>query len=85
VAYEVFIHKKAERKLDKIREAGLKGRLTDAFRLLSEPFSLDTVKMEDEENTYRTRIGRYRILWVLDNEAVCIVDFDTREKAYKGR
>ena len=85
MAFEVYIHKKAERKLDKIRDIGLKERLKNAFKLLSEPFSLDTVEMEDEESTYRTRIGRYRVLWVLEKGVVYIVDFDTREKAYKGR
>lgn len=81
--FEVLIHKRAQRKFDKIREATLRGRLKAAFLLLSEPFSLDTIRMADEEDTYRTRIGRYRILFVMDRETVWIVDFDTREKAYK--
>lgn len=83
MSYTVLIHKKAQNKLDKIREEELKTRLKDAFKLLSEPFSLDTIKISGEEHTYRTRIGKYRILEIIHEGIVYIVDFDVRGNVYK--
>jgi mRNA interferase RelE/StbE len=80
---QVLIHKRAQRKFQKLGDAELKERLKDAFGLLSNPFSLDTIKIKGEENTYRTRIGKYRILFIVEENLVFIVDFDTRGKGYK--
>jgi mRNA-degrading endonuclease RelE of RelBE toxin-antitoxin system len=80
---QVLIHKKAKKKFDNLSDNDLKARLREAFKLLSDPFSLDTIKIKGEEKTYRTRIGRYRILFILEEQTVYIVDFDTRGKVYK--
>ena len=48
-----------------------------------EPFSLDTVKIEGEEHTYRTRIGKYHILETIQDGVVYIIDFDVRGRIYK--
>lgn len=81
--YEVMIHKKAEKKFEKLDDGDLKERLREAFKLLAEPFNLDTIKIQGEENTYRTRIGKYRILEIIKGGKVYIVDFDVRGKIYK--
>ena len=83
VVYPVLIHKKAQKKFEKLGDEQLKERLREAFKLLSDPFSLDTIKMQGEENTYRTRVGKYRILWIKENDILYIVDFDVRGKIYK--
>lgn len=83
MGFEVLIHKRAKSKLDKLKDSGLKGRLTEAFGLLSDPFSMDTVKIHGEEHTYRTRIGKYRIIHIIEGGTVYVVDFDTRGKIYK--
>ena len=80
---QVLIHKKAQKKFEKLSDTELKERLKDAFKLLSDPFSLDTIKIKGEEHTYRTRIGKYRILFIIEDKSVYIVDFDTRGKVYK--
>jgi mRNA-degrading endonuclease RelE of RelBE toxin-antitoxin system len=80
---QVLVHKKAKKKFEKIADSDLKERLKDAFKLLSDPFSLDTIKIKGEEHTYRTRIGKYRILFIIEDKTVYIVDFDTRGKVYK--
>jgi len=80
---QVLIHKKAQRKFEKLDDNDLKERLREAFRLLCEPFSLDTIKIQGEEGTYRTRIGKYRILWILEDGIAYITDFDVRGKIYK--
>ena len=83
MSYEVQIHKKAAKKFDALRDEDLKARLKEVFVLLSDPFSLDTVKLRGETKMYRTRIGKYRILFILDNKIVNIFDFGTRGKIYK--
>lgn len=83
MSFQVLVHKKAKNKLDKLKDVGLKGRLTEAFGLLSDPFSMDTAKIRGEEHTYRTRIGKYRVLYIIEGGTVYIVDFDTRGKIYK--
>jgi mRNA interferase RelE/StbE len=80
---QVLIHKRAQKKFQGLGDAELKERIREAFGLLSEPFSLDTIKIKGEENTYRTRIGKYRILFIIEENTVFIVDFDTRGKVYK--
>jgi mRNA-degrading endonuclease RelE of RelBE toxin-antitoxin system len=80
---QVLIHKKAKKKFDNLLDADLKERLRDAFKLLSDPFGLDTIKIKGEEKAYRTRIGKYRILFLIEEQTVYIVDFDTRGKIYK--
>lgn len=81
--YQVFIHKKIKKKFDRIRDQVLKNRLKDVFMLLSDPFALDTIKIIGEEDTFRTRIGKYRILFILQKNAVFIIDFDIRGNIYK--
>lgn len=80
--FEVLIHNKAKKKLEKTEEL-LGERLRQAFSLLSDPFSLDTIKVKGEGHTYRTRMGRYRILFFIEDKTVYVVDFDTRGKIYK--
>lgn len=80
---KVLIHKKAKKKFESLADPALKERLKDALGLLSDPFSLDTIKIKGEENTYRTRIGKYRILFIIEEQVVYVVDFDTRGKIYK--
>lgn len=79
----VLIYKKAQKKFDKLKDEELKARLREAFGLLSEPFDLDTVKIQGSEDTYRTRIGKYGILEMIQNGSVYVVDFDIRGKVYK--
>lgn len=83
MGFQVLMHKKAKSKLDKLKDSSLKERLSEAFNLISDPFSMDTVKIHGEEHTYRTRIGKYRVLCIIKGGTVYIVDFDTRGKIYK--
>jgi mRNA interferase RelE/StbE len=81
--FQVLLHKSAKKKFDKLADAQLKERLREAFRMLAEPFDLDTVKIQGEDQTYRTRIGKYRILEIIQDGLVYVFDFDTRGKIYK--
>ena len=83
VIYQVLIHKKAQKKFEKLGDEQLKERLKEVFKLLSDPSSLDTIKIHGEDNTYRTRLGKYRIMWIKETDCVYIVDFDVRGRIYK--
>lgn len=83
MVYEVFVHEKARRKFGKLKDAVLKERLRELFKLLSEPFNLDTVKIKGRESVYRTRIGKYRVLEKIEGGTVYVTDFDHRGKIYK--
>ncbi len=83
MVFDIRIHKHAKKKFERVKDQELKARLKEAFSLLSEPFNLDTVKIQGERGTFRTRIGKYRILFVIEGKTVYIVDFDTRGKIYK--
>jgi len=80
---EVLIHKKVQKKFDTLKDTELKERLREVFRLLSEPFNLDTIKIQGQQDTYRTRVGKYRILEIIHDNVVYVIDFDIRGKIYK--
>jgi mRNA interferase RelE/StbE len=82
--FTVLVHKKALKKLEKLSDEDTKDRLKEAFKLMSDPYSLDTIKISGEENVYRTRIGKYRILFIKEGDMLYITDFDTRGKIYKN-
>lgn len=48
------------------------------------PFiALDIKKLRGYKNTYRLRIGKYRIKFVLKEDTVIFYDIELRGKAYK--
>lgn len=80
--FKVLIRHKAKKKIEKC-ERDVKERMEGVFGLLNEPFKLHTVKLRGEEGSYRTRVGKHRILFVLIKDTVYILDFDYRGKVYK--
>ena len=63
----------------------LKERLKLKISLLTEPFEVDSIKIKGEEDTYRTRLGDYRILFLIQKEEqiVVVVRIDKRSRIYK--
>ena len=55
---------------------GLKG-------LEDEPFTGDIVPMHGIPNTYRLRVGKYRILFSVDDDTVIATNIDSRGQVYK--
>ncbi len=78
-----MLHKNVQKKFEKLVDTELKERLREVFGLLNEPFVLDTIKIQGQEHIYRTRVGKYRVLEVIEDGIVYVVDFDTRGKVYK--
>ncbi len=82
MGFKVFIHHKAKRKLSKC-EKELKEMLDGVFGLLADPFKLDTIRIKGKKGVYRTRIGKYRVLFKIKEGGADIMDFGTRGKGYK--
>ena len=55
--------------------------------LLSNPFEVDSIKIKGEDDTFRTRLGDYRILFLIQNDKqiVIVVKIDKRSRVYKKR
>jgi len=82
MTYQVYLHKKAQKNLEKFPD---RERIRDHLRALEcFPDSGDLVRIED--GIYRMRIGEYRALFkVYENENVIVViNIDVRGKIYKS-
>ncbi len=64
----------------------LRERLIPKIKKLSqEPFPRGCLKVVGEENTYRIRVGDYRVLYEIkaEEKAILIANIDKRPKAYR--
>ena len=67
--YNVIITTRAERDLKKL-ERSLKNRLVSAILALAdEPRPSGCRKVQSEEGVWRIRVGRYRVGYVIDDDA----------------
>ena len=86
--YDIDIHRKVMKSLrDAPREILNKFDLTVKV-LKTNPIpwkDCDVKKVEGEENTYRIRIGNYRIIYSLEDEGkrIYILKFGKRKKIYR--
>ncbi len=87
--YRVELHREARKEFDKLPE-GTKKNVFEAFlRLKSAPYphrEYDLKKLKGFEGVYRIRIGKYRIVYYVDeNEAlVTVLIIAQRKKVYKS-
>jgi mRNA interferase RelE/StbE len=86
--YRVNLHRKAEKTLYKLPKATLR----QAYQLISEletnpiPWRTHDIKqLEAHEDTYRARVGKYRIIYWVNWEAreVTVLKIEGRGRAYK--
>lgn len=84
MVYKIFLSNQAKKFLDDAN-IQLKERLKLKISLLTEPFEVDSIKIKGEEDTYRTRLGDYRILFLIQKEEqiVVVVRIDKRSRIYK--
>ena len=69
----------------KKQDKALQKRIIDGIRKLSgDPKPRGAIKLIGEENTYRIRIGGYRVLYEVyyDQKIVLIVKIDKRSRVY---
>jgi mRNA interferase RelE/StbE len=81
--YRVKVHRDVEKFLRKIPKHDAE-RIREKILSLRDPFSSNPRKVKGEENTFRLRVGRYRILFFIDEEQkiVTVSKVDKRERVY---
>ncbi len=83
--FRVVLHKKALRELQKLSPS-LRERIVSALRELARnPFTGDVKPIKGIKGLYRRRVGKYRIIYVVDFEenVIVVLRIAPREKAYK--
>jgi len=81
--FEVYIHPqviKFLRRLPKREVERIKSKISD----LTNPHSVKAVKVKGKTDTFRLRVGDYRILYTIDQSKKLVVVFkvDKRERIY---
>lgn len=81
--YRVKVHRDVEKFLRKIPKHDTE-RIREMILSLKDPFSSKPVKVKGEENTFRLRVGKYRILFFIDEDQkiVIVSKVDKRERVY---
>ena len=87
MTFEVFIHKKAEKKISSLSpqiKEWVKCKLKEFSK---DPFAFDVKKLKDagEIPKYRLRIGDYRAIFIIDYDArkIYIMRFFHRSEGYE--
>ncbi|TFG10023.1 type II toxin-antitoxin system RelE/ParE family toxin [Candidatus Heimdallarchaeota archaeon] len=82
--FKVYITPSASKKLGKLPRK-IKQQITDFIKILDEPFISASRKLQGRDNTYRVRIGDYRILYkiYIKKHSVVIINVEHRKQAYK--
>ena len=84
MTYKILLSRQAKKFLSGL-EKKTEARIIAKLHLLSEPFEVDHVKIKGSPDTYRTRVGDYRILYIVfhDKKFVVISKIDKRSRVYK--
>ena len=85
MSYKVFLEKEAQKQLEALNSSIVK-TIKEKFSKLQSGFSpeLDIKKLKGYKNHYRLRVGRYRILFELQEGYVIVVyAILPRKRAYK--
>jgi mRNA interferase RelE/StbE len=84
--FRILLHKRADKFLRELKSEERK-RIVDKLKQLEDfpAARLDIVKIAGEENTFRLRIGNYRVLFKVygQEKIIVIVKLDTRKKIYR--
>ena len=87
MSYRILFSPKSYRQLKAIKDKKLKERLKEALiDIGKDPWHRGTIKVEKYDNIRRKRVGRYRILYMVDTERkeVLVVKIEKRsETTYK--
>jgi mRNA interferase RelE/StbE len=85
MSYRVEISKTAKKELAKIPKVYYNNIIKHLFSLSDDPNPFGSIKLEGSENTYRLRVGVYRIIYTLYNDQLLVevVRIAHRKEAYK--
>ncbi len=72
-SYEIKISSSAEKSLKKIPKEDLPRVIETISSLAANPFLTGSFKIKGEENTYRVRRGKYRIIYEVQGKLLLIL------------
>ncbi len=82
--FEILIEEDALKELNKLQKK-LRRRVIEKLKLLEKGFSplLDIKKLKGYQNHYRLRVGKFRVLFFLDNSKIVVYKIGKREDIYE--
>jgi len=79
----VRISKRAEKELDALLPAIRVEAWKHIRSLITFPYPRQAAKLKGSEDTYRIRIGSYRILYIMDKKQITIMRIRHRREVYR--
>jgi len=87
MSYTILFSPKSRKQIKGLKDEKLKDKIKEAIIAIGEdPWHKGTIKVEGYENIRRKRVGRYRVLYMVDKQRkeVLIVKIEKRsETTYK--
>ena len=85
MTYAVQIERAAGKAFDRLPQATKQRVATAIDNLAENPRHVGVIKLADSDNGYRVRVGRYRIVFAIDDAAalISIVRIGTRQGIYQ--
>ncbi|MBU3942626.1 type II toxin-antitoxin system RelE/ParE family toxin [Patescibacteria group bacterium] len=80
MSWKIKIAKKALKELKRIPKKDAKRLLFTLEELIDNPYRGDIEKIKGEDNTYRRRVGNYRVLYEILSKEKYIEVFDIRRR-----
>lgn len=82
--FKIYIEEKASKELEKLPKK-LRNSIIKKLKILEQGFSyaLDVKKLKGYQNHYRLRIGKFRILFYLENVNIIVYRLGRRESVYE--
>ena len=80
--FEIEFSKEAAKQYEKLPQ-GYQRLIDSALYRLSENLEIDLKPVEREEDVYRLRVGKYRVLLKKFNKAILVFKISTRGDVYK--
>jgi mRNA-degrading endonuclease RelE of RelBE toxin-antitoxin system len=78
----VFLSKSSRKYLAKL-ELGIRSKIVSAIERLPDEGDIKRMRGPCPLDTYRLRVGKYRVLYVWEKDTIRIVDIDSRGDIYK--
>lgn len=83
VSYRIELTRSAEKEILALDKT-LVGKIWPRIKnLADEPHPKGSLKLSGTENTYRIRVGSYRIIYKIEGDAVKIIGIRHRKEAYR--
>jgi len=82
MTFDVFLSRQAKKSLDSLDEVN-RERIKEKLRALrANPFSIPYRKIKGRDNTYRIRVGDFRVIYSVRGNEIRVLKIDRRERVY---